>query len=294
MRILITGASGFIGRHLVSRLSGAHELFAVDRDPQRAAQTETARVVVMDLARSLNVSALPAEIDTIVHLAQANVPFPEAANELWAVNTNTTQQLLDYGRRAHARQFVLASTGDVYGRRIGPCNETDTATSVSYYGLTKRVAEMLVQTYSDYLRPCIVRLFQPYGPGQADRLIPRLADRIRQGQVVRLNKDDRPRMTPVFVDDVTRAIECAIDSSYSGVINIAGDRVVSVRELAEEIGRALGCEPFFEESGQESVDMMGSNELMKQVLGKWPMVSLADGLARALEGKEAPEWQTHV
>jgi nucleoside-diphosphate-sugar epimerase len=287
MRILVTGASGFIGRHLVSRLSDAHELFAVDRDPQRAAQSETARVVLMDLARTLNVSALPAEIDIIIHLVQANVPFPEAANELWAVNTSTTQQLLEYGQRARARQFVLASTGDVYGRRIGLCKETDTAAPVSYYGLTKAVAEMLVQTYSDYLRPCIVRLFQPYGPGQSDRLIPKLADRIRQGQVVRLNKDDRPRMTPVYVDDVTRAVESAIDSSYSGTVNIAGDRVVSVRELAEEIGRALGCKPFFEESGQESADMAGDNSLMRQVLGDWSMVALHDGLSRTFKGEGA-------
>jgi len=294
MRILLTGASGFIGRHLVSRLSGAHELFVVVRNPERTAQHETIRVILMDLERSFNMSILPAEIDIIVHLAQANVLFPEAANELWAVNTSATQQLLDYGRRAKARQFVLTSTGDVYGRRTGLCEETDTAAPVSYYGLTKRVAEMLVQTYCDYLQPCVVRLFQPYGPGQSDRLIPKLADRINRGQVIRLNKDDRPRMTPVYVDDVTRAIECAIDSTFAGVINIAGDRVVSVRELAQEIGRSLGCEPFFEESEQEAADMMGSNERMKRALGNWPMVELADGLSRALEGKEAPEWHSHV
>ena len=287
MRILVTGASGFIGQHLVSGLSDAHELFAVDRDPQRAAQSETTRVVFMDLARTLNVSALPAEIDIIIHLAQANVPFPEAANELWTVNTSSTQQLLEYARRARARQFVLASTGDVYGRRTGLCKETDTTAPVSYYGLTKAVAEMLVQTYSDYLRPCIVRLFQPYGPGQSDRLIPKLADRIRQGRVVQLNKDDRPRMTPVYVDDVTRAVQSAIDSSYSGTVNIAGDRVVSVRELAEEIGRALGYEPFFEESGRESADLMGDNSLMRQLLGDWSMVALHDGLSRTLKGEGA-------
>ena len=287
MRILVTGASGFIGRHLVSRLSDAHELFAVDRDPQRAAQSETTRVVLMDLTRTLNVSALPAEIDIIIHLAQANVPFPEVANELWAVNTSSTQQLLEYARGARARQFVLASTGDVYGRRTGLCKETDTTAPVSYYGLTKAVAEMLVQTYSDYLRPCILRLFQPYGPGQSDRLIPKLADRIRHGRVVQLNKDDRPRMTPVYVDDVTRAVESAIDSSYSGTVNIAGDRVVSVRELAEEIGRALGYEPFFEESGRESADLMGDNNLMRQLLGDWSIVALDDGLSRTFKDEGA-------
>jgi len=241
----------------------------------------------MDLARTLKVSALPAEIDVIIHLAQANVPFPEAANELWAVNTSSTQRLLEYARGARARQFVLASTGDVYGRRTGLCKETDTTAPVGYYGLTKAVAEMLVQTYSDYLRPCILRLFQPYGPGQSDRLIPKLADRIRQGRVVQLNKDDRPRMTPVYVDDVTRAVESAIDSSYSGTVNIAGDRVVSVRELAEEIGRALGYEPFFEESGRESADLMGDNNLMRQLLGDWSIVALDDGLSRTFKDEGA-------
>jgi len=294
MRILVTGASGFIGRHLVSRLADAHELCLIKRDPRHGAQNEKARVVVMDLEGTLNVSALPSEIDIIVHLAQANVSFPDAANELWSVNTSSTQRLLDYGRRAQARQFVLASTGDVYGRRAGLCKETDTVAPVGYYGLTKRAAEMLVQAYSDYLQPCIIRLFQPYGPGQSDRLIPKLADRIRKGQAIQLNKDDRPLVTPVYIDDVTRAVQSAIDSSYPGILNIAGDRVVSVRELADEIGCAVGCEPLFEDSGQESSDMMGSNALMKRVLGNWTMVSLADGLSRSLEGMEATGWRAHV
>jgi nucleoside-diphosphate-sugar epimerase len=94
-------------------------------------------------------------------------------------------------------------------------------------------------------------------------------------------------MTPVYVDDVTRAIECAIDSSYSGTINIAGDRVVSVRELAEEIGRVFGSEPVFEETGEESADLMGDNSLVKRVLGEWNMVALSEGLSRMFKGEEA-------
>ena len=287
MRILVTGASGFIGRSLVSRLAENHEVFAIIHNQYSAAPNEKVFAVMMDLARELDSSVLPKQIDVIIHLAQANVTFPEAGNELFAVNAGATQQLLDYGRRAAARQFILASTGDVYGRKSGLSNETDAVAPASYYAITKYAAELLLQSYSDYLRPCIIRLYQPYGPGQFARLMPKLADRVRHQRAVRLHKDDRPFLTPIYIDDVTHAIERAIESCYSGIVNIAGDRVVSMRELAEEIGRVLGSEPVFEETGEESADSMGDNNLMKRVLGGWNMAGLSDGLSRMFKGKEA-------
>lgn len=291
MQVLVTGANGFIGRDLIPRLSRHHEVLAVVRGPHQAAPSERVSVVAMDLARSLRTKMLPAQIDIIIHLAQANVQFPEGASELFAVNTSATQQLLDYGRRAGARQFILASTGDVYGWHLGLCRETDPAEPVSYYAATKHAAETLTRAYSDYFATCVLRLFQPYGPGQLNRLIPRLADRIRQQQAVRLHKDDQPRLTPIHIDDVARAIERSIDKCYTGTLNIAGEQVVSMRELAETIGRMLGSQPVFEETGQVWADLMGDNSLMKQVLGRWDMIMLADGLSRTFKGEEAIPWE---
>ncbi len=294
MRILITGASGFIGRRLVARLSDRHEVLAVVRERQRAAPGAAVRVVVMDLAQQLNTKLLPPAIDVIIHLAQANVPFPDAAKELFAVNTIATQQLLDYARQAGTRQFILASTGDVYGRRFGSSKETDAVHPAGYYATTKHAAELLAQAYAGYLQVCIMRLYQPYGPGQSDRLIPRLADRIRRHEAVRLNEDARPHMTPIYIDDVTRAIERATDCSCAGIINVAGDYMVSVRELAVEIGRVLELEPMFEDTGEQSSDFMGENNLMRQVLGNWSMVALHDGLSRTFRSEGAIGWQVDV
>ena len=286
MKIVVTGSSGFIGRHLVSRLSDGDEVFAVVRDAGEPVSIGKVNIIGMDLARTLDVSALPAEIDIIIHLAQANVPFPEGANELMAVNTSATQQLLDYGRRAGARQFILASTGDVYGPHSGLSKETDIIAPPSYYAITKYAAELLVKSYSSYLLPCVLRLFQPYGPGQSGRLIPKLRERIRQQKTIRIHRDDRPRMTPIYIDDVTHAVHGAIDSAYSGIINIAGERALSMRELAEEIGRVIKSKPLFEDTGEEAGDLMGDNSLMKQVLGSWNMVSLGEGLSRTFKSKE--------
>ena len=294
MRILITGASGFIGRRLVSGLSNRHEVFSVVRNRQRASPGAADSVVVADLAAQLNTKLLPSAIDVIIHLAQANVLFPDSANELFAVNTVATQQLLDYARQAGARQFILASTGDVYGRRFGSSKETDPVNPAGYYATTKHAAELLAQAYSGVFQACIMRLYQPYGPGQTDRLIPRLADRIRRHEPIRLHEDARPHVTPIYIDDVTHAIERAADSSCAGIMNVAGDRVVSLRELAVAISRVLEVEPIFEATGEQSSDLMGDNNLMKRVLGDWSMVALHDGLSRTFNSEGAIGWQVDV
>lgn len=293
VKILVTGASGFIGSHLVARLGARHEVFAVARSSHNIAPAENVACIAMDLARRLDEQKLPAQIDVIIHLAQANVPFPEGASELLVVNTGAAQQLLDYGYRAGAQQFILASTGDVYGRRSGRCKESDAVAPETFYAVTKYSAEMVTKAYSNYLRGCVLRLFHPYGPGQLGRLIPKLAERIRQEKAIRLNQGDGPHTSPVWIDDVSCAIERAIDGSASGVLNIAGDRNVSMRELAEEIGRALEREPAFEVTDEEPFDLMGDNELMKRVLGEWNLVTLTDGLSNTFRGEEDTKWRVH-
>lgn len=284
MRILVTGASGFIGSHLISRLAASHEVYALVRN--RVDMGDCAAPIQMDLSKPINPGKLPAKIDVVAHLAQANVAFPESANEMLMVNTFAAQQLLDYAWRAGARQFLLASTGDVYGPRSGLCKELDPPAPANYYAVTKSSAEMICRSYDSLHSICVLRLFQPYGPRQTGRLIPRVAERISTGEAIRLQTGDRPHMTPIFIVDVILAIERAIENSYSGTLNIAGDGVVSMRGLAEEIGRAIGRKPVFEEVEVAAGDLAGDNSLMKQALGEWDLVSLETGLARTFRGEE--------
>jgi len=284
MKVLVTGATGFIGKYLVRRLSSQHEIFILARNTTQAFSEPTSSIITMDLAGPIDSKALPERVDTIIHLAQATVPLPQSANEMFAVNTHSTQQLLDYARKSGVRRFVLASTGDVYGRE-GRAREIDPASPLSFYGVTKRAAEMFVGSYSDYFETCILRLFHPYGPGQSNRLIPKIADRLRLREPVLLHDSDRPHLTPIYIDDLILAIERVVESSYIGILNIAGERGVSIRELAEEIGSVLGYRPIFKDTGKAVVDLAGDSELMKEVLGEWTMVGLAEGLNRALNVK---------
>jgi UDP-glucose 4-epimerase len=282
MRMLLTGATGFIGKHVVARLADTHEIFAL----LRGARTELAgRGVVpihADLLAPIDPNRLPQSIDVVAHLAQHNGIFPLAGRELFAINTARTQELLDYGIRHGARQFVLASSGDVYGYRQDPCTEADPVAPCSFYAVTKYCSEMLVRQYDEHLDTTIFRLFTPYGPGQTGRLVPAVATRVLEGKPLKLHAGHRPLLTPTYIDDVVAAFERAVTTPTTGIFNIAGDTVISVRGIADAVGRVVGKEPVFEETGEDVGNVIGNNTRMKQVLGILPAVGLNEGLERTI------------
>jgi len=240
----------------------------------------------MDLARELDLSALPERMDAIIHTAMSHGTFPESAPESFAVTVSCTQQLLDYGIRSGARQFVLASTGDVYGRRLDPCRETDPPRPDSFYGATKYSAELLIRAYSEFLVPTVLRIFHAYGPEQSEKLVAYLAKQIISHKTIQLHEGHRPYLTPTYIDDVCLAFEQALETSYSGVLNVAGDTVISVKGIAELIAELLGLEAVFEDTGKDVGNMMGVNHRLKKDLKMDSLVELTEGLSRTFKYKE--------
>jgi UDP-glucose 4-epimerase len=285
MRILITGATGFVGRRLIPRLLPDHEIVALVRSAAHADFANGVAVRTVDLARPIDFDRLPERTDVIIHLAFAEHQFPELATPAFAVHTAATQQLLDYGRRVGAKHFIFASSGDVYGRDlVGASRETDAVRPDSFYGVTKFAAEMLVGAYGGLMTPCVLRLYQPYGPGQSGRLIPRLGEQIRAGRPIRVHPGKRPHLSPTYIDDVTHALCRAVAAELQGVYNLAGDEVVSIQSLASAIGRQLGIAPMFEEVDDERGDLAGDGAALKTALGVWQTVTLAEGVRRTFEG----------
>ena len=284
MRVLVTGAAGFIGARLVPALAQAgHEVLALVRDPDRAPADATA--VVADLARPL--SGIP-PADAIVHLAQANVPFPDAADELYRVNTLSTLALLEHARATGAERFVHASSGSIYGLGEGAVDEESARRASDFYAVTKRNAEQLVSAYAPFFATAVLRPFAPYGPAQQGRLIPGLVRRVREGVPVTLHDGGRPRMTPIFVDDAVRAFVAALDLDGHHVVNVAGDEIVSIAELAERIGDVVGREPVFDHRDPAAGDLIADNRRLHELLVPGRLVPLAEGLrATALAGAVA-------
>lgn len=181
MRILLTGASGFTGRHFAARAAAAGHTVA-----ELHANLTDSKAVKEALA-----SCGP--VEAVVHLA--GIAFVGHADNtaFYAVNTVGTTVLLD-SLAAQARQggqmrVLLASSANVYGNaQHSPIRETQPTAPVNHYAASKLAMEHLAQTFTDRLQVVIARPFNYTGPGQsADFLIPKLVDHFaRKAPVIEL------------------------------------------------------------------------------------------------------------
>lgn len=289
MRILLTGGTGFVGAHLLRTLRDDHELWATARAGHRGPEDGT-EWIEQDLSQPLDPTALPPSIDAVLHLAQSHRyrEFPDGSRDVFALNVQSTFELLEYARSAGAQRFVLASTGGVYGSR-SPARESDPIPpsspddALGFYRSSKHAAELLAAGYADLFSVTIMRPFFVYGPGQRGMLVRTLADRVLAGETVTVQGDPGMRINPIYVGDAARAIEMALVRDRPGTFNLAGDETVSITELVELIAEVAGREATIEHAPASGGDLVADSECMRTELGVRPETRLRDGLARLLD-----------
>jgi len=276
MRILITGAAGFIGRSLVQRLGQAHEVFGIVRS-----RSSEAGAIRMDLSMGVDVSALPERIDSVVHLAQSEHyrEFPDRAKDIYAVNVESTFHLLEYARTAQATRFILASSGGIYGYRPEALTESTQPNPPDFYLASKQVAETLLFAYKRFFTVIAVRPFFVYGEGQRPAMfIPRLVRNVILGNPITLSSPDGLLVNPVHVSDAVNAFAATLTADYSGPINLAGPDVISLGEIVRMIGVELGRTPVIERVTDAPGNVIADLGLMSRILGP-PRARFYNGVA---------------
>jgi nucleoside-diphosphate-sugar epimerase len=275
MRIVVTGASGLIGRPLIARLAKAHEVWALSRQPAPPAGPDVCWVTA-DLTREHLPADLPTRADAVVHLAQSQRfrDFPEEALDIFEVNVASTARLLDWARRTGVRHFVLASSG---GLGTG-------ASEQPYYLSSKHAAELLASSYRALFDVLALRFFFVYGREQhPTMLVPRLVEAVSAGRPVRLPGDAGPRLNPIHVSDAAAALAAALERRVSGVMDIAGPQVLTLREMCEEIGARLDRAPRFARVPEEpAANLVGDIAQMTERLGA-PTRTFHDGVTDLLD-----------
>ena len=284
-KILITGAAGFIGNHLITRLQRHHEIIALDRRRPDTLFENGIEWLGEDLSLPLKFSNLPGKVDGIIHLAQSRFyrQFPDKAGDIFDVNVQGTFRLLDYARRAKAESFIFASTGGVYGYGAKKFLETDPVNPGNFYGISKLAGELLLQAYEPFFRSVIFRPFSVYGPGQDNMLIPGLLEKVKRGETITIEGDSGLRINPIYVGDAVRVFDSSLQQSVSGIFNVAGDEVVTIRDLIGLIEEAVGKKASIQRNkDHEPGGLIGDNTRMKELLNVFPETPLYEGLRKMM------------
>jgi len=294
VRVLITGATGFLGRPLVHELVARGHEVAVTVRPHpgtpQAVQAFPTGVAVheVDLSAPFDGSRLP-RVDAVVTLAQERDfrDFPASASKTLEVNVGSNVRIWEWASRTGVAKVVHASSGGIYGSGTGLAFTEDTLppphAQNSFYLGTKLCAEIALRSFFPLFGSVvIVRPFFLYGPGQdSDKFVQRLIHNVANGRPVTLGGPDGIRTNPVFVDDAARLFADAIDVGGSFTVNCAGAEIVNLRSLCDLIGRHLGTDPVYVDATNVPDDCLGDTTLQFEVFGA-PRVSLDDGIARAV------------
>ncbi|HLZ34401.1 MAG TPA: NAD(P)-dependent oxidoreductase [Nitrospira sp.] len=279
--VVVTGATGMIGRNLLPLLSHQFETWGICR---HQSQAPNVRVIEHDLTQDHLPSSLPDRVDSVIHLAQSAHfrEFPEQANDIFKVNVASTQSLLDWARRRKAKRFIYASSGGIYGHGAQAFREDDvsgTKTELGYYLASKNCGELLVENYASCFTVVILRFFFVYGPGQRDSmLIPRLVRSVEEGRPIVLHGLEGIRINPIHVRDAVRCIDSALKLEASQKINVAGSEIVTLKAIAEQIGELVGKQPVFEQQNVSPRHLIGDTERMCRLLVR-PAITLKEGLS---------------
>jgi UDP-glucose 4-epimerase len=251
-RVLVTGGSGFIGRHVVSELTAdGAQARVVDLQPHPDPAVD---IVIGDIADpAVLAAAFDGGIDSIVHLAAVTSVLKSVEQPELTFSTNVigTNAVLDAGRKAGVTSLAFTSTNAVTGPMTAPkISEAAVLNPLTPYGSTKAAGEMLMSAYtaSYGLRCACIRLTNVYGPGMQakDSIVARLMRGIRLGTTFEVYGDGTQVRDYVHVVDVVAALRLGLLSDdWAGPTVIGSGTSLSVLEVIDAVRKVSGAEvPF--------------------------------------------------
>lgn len=315
MSILLTGAAGFIGSNLAEALlARGEEVVGFDNfDPfypravkeanlARARDHGHFRLVEGDIRDGAALAALPAGIDTVIHLAalpgvRPSIEDPERYAE---VNVLGTVRLLGLARARGIRTFVFGSSSSVYGdQKQVPFSENDSVDRpISPYAATKKAGELHCHTAShlDGITTACLRFFTVYGPRQRpDLAIHKFARLMAAGRPVPRFGDGSTSRDYTYIDDIVDGVLRATDwararEGVHEVVNLGESRTVTLAEMIGVLGAELGVEPTIEEHPVQPGEVertYADVSKARRLFGYDPRTDFRDGIERFAEWMRA-------
>jgi len=303
LRIVVSGAAGFIGSHMCDRLlSEGHTVVALDnfltgsaRNLEHLKGHARFTFIEHDVTKPIEIEGA---VDSVMHMASPASPkdYLEFPIETLDVGSLGTRMMLELARVKNAR-FLITSTSESYGDpQVHPQVETywgnvNPVGPRSCYDESKRFAEAMTMAYhrKHGVATNIARIFNTYGPRMKlndGRIVPAFVDQALKGQPMTIFGDGKQTRSFCYVSDMVDGLYRLSQSDERYPVNLGNPREMTVLEFAEAIRELTGgtvpvvhCPLPEDDPKQRKPDITKA----KNVLGWAPLVNLEDGLKLTLE-----------
>lgn len=304
MRLVVTGAAGFIGSSLSSALlEDGHDVVGIDTFRKhydtrrremyvsRLTSHERFELTVLDLAAD-PLDGVVDGADAIFHLAGrpgVRDSWGGAFDDYAIDNIVATRRVLDAAVHHEVPRIVYASSSSVYGElgKRTQARETDTLRPRSPYGVTKLAGELLALTYQDNMGidAVALRYFTIYGPGQRpDMATQKFIEKSLRGEEIQVFGDGFQRRDVTFIDDCVRATAAGL-TLPPNVYNVAGGSVVTLNEIMDGIDAALGfrMKRIYTQAQAGDVSVTSADVSRLRAQGVDADMPLSDGIKHQVE-----------
>jgi nucleoside-diphosphate-sugar epimerase len=310
MKILVTGAAGFIGSHMSERLQNeGHQVIGIDnfsnyydvslkKRNAEALKRKGIKVIEMDLREWEMFENLPSDFELIIHFAaQPGISSSSTFEEYLTNNIIATQNLLLFAHKnKNLKHFFNIATSSIYGLEA-TFPETEVPKPASWYGVTKLAAEQLVlaESRANRLKSSSLRLYSVYGPRERpEKLYTKLIACAFENEVFTLFKGSEKHLRSfTFVGDIIDGIFKAVqkhEELNGEIINLGTEEEHTTQQGIDYVEELLGIKikmKIIPERPGDQMRTLANIDKARNLLGYNPSTSLMEGLKLQIDWYKA-------